>query len=219
MEYIHSGWSLIADEDRILFHDSGKEGDKKDYYTYDGILKKVNEKEYFQKKYGNACEKIWTVYGNSMTSSIFDFDSNIYVNYYQDGLIRKFDNVGNLIMEYEDNFDTIYDIEVQGNSIWVAYPTANTIKKYALDNYEEEITLGERSDESIFCLPESIVIYGDYLYICDMGNCRIRKVDLGNLDIYDFMTFDEPVWEYVRTKEYEFVRLQSGIYSVKSSIG
>jgi len=218
MEYIHSGWALIADGDRILFHDSGEEGDKHDYYTYDGILRQITEQEYFQKKYGNACEKIMTVYGKSMTGSMFDLDNNIYVNYYQDGLIRKFDHVGNLIKEYKDNFDTIYDIEVQGNSIWVAYPTANTIKKYALDNYEEEFILGERSDVSVLCLPESIVIYGDYLYICDMGNCRIRKVDLSNLELYDFMTFDEPVWEYVRIKENEIVRLQSGIYSVKSSI-
>jgi len=43
MEYIHSGWALIADGDRILFHDSGEEGDKNDYYTYDGVLRQITE--------------------------------------------------------------------------------------------------------------------------------------------------------------------------------
>jgi len=43
MEYIHSGWALIADGDRILFHDSCEEGDKNDYYTYDGVLRQITE--------------------------------------------------------------------------------------------------------------------------------------------------------------------------------
>ncbi|WP_054958526.1 hypothetical protein [Paenibacillus dakarensis] len=218
MEFIHRGWALIADGDNILFHDSGEREELQEYYIYDGTLKKLNEQEYFQKKYGKASEKIMNIYGTKMTDSLHDLDGNIYINFYQDGYFKKFDSIGNLIRVYEDNFDTIYDIEVQEKTIWVAYPTANIIKRYNLDSFNEEFSLGDRMDESILCLPESLMIYDNHLYICDTGNNRIRKLNLTNLNIDEYMTFDEPVWEYVRTQNKEYVRLQSGIYSVKTSI-
>lgn len=79
-------------------------------------------------------------------------------------------------------------------------------------------SIGDRTDESILCLPESLMVYDSHLYICDMGKNRIRILDLTNLQIDDYMTFDEPVWEYIRTQNNEYVRLQSGIYSLKTSI-
>lgn len=159
MKFIHRGWALIADGDNILFHDSGERGELQEYYIYDGTLKKLNEQEYFQKKYGNAYEKIMNIYGTKMTDSLHDLDGSVYINFYQDGYIKKFDSIGNLIIVYEDNFETIYDIEVQENTIWVAYPTKNIIKRYNSENFSEEFSLGDRTDESIFCLPESLVIY------------------------------------------------------------
>lgn len=210
MKFIHEGWAIIAEQETILFHDSS--GKKNAFYSYKENIHKISATQYFQLKYGQAFEKILKIYGDAITDTSYDLKGNLYVSFYQDGLIRKFNVNGNLINEFEDNFDTVYDIDIEGNSIWLAYPTANTIKRYALDDFAEEISLGDRSNGTTFLLPESIVIYDGYLYVCDMGNHRIQKVNLSNLRIDNYRIFGEPVWEYVRTKNNEYVRLQSGIY-------
>lgn len=130
-------------------------------------------------------DNISAIYGDAMTDTSYDLQGNIYVSFYQHFVIRKFDINGVQINEFEDDFGTVYDIEIQDQSIWLAYPTALTIKRYSLDPFIEQNTLGDECNESIFSFPESIVIYDNYLYVCDMGNCRIRLVDLHNFQVTD----------------------------------
>ncbi|RCW42181.1 hypothetical protein [Paenibacillus prosopidis] len=212
LKYIFNGWGMVKDCDRILFHFSGERGEKNDFYTYHEELTKISGEEYFRSKYRGAYKSISAIYKETITDTSYDSSGNIYVCFYQDGVIKKFNLHGVLTHAYEDNYDTIYDIEIQSQSIWLAYPTAHTIKRYSLDSFTEQVSLGDRFDESIFSFPESIAFYDHSLYVCDMGNCRIRKVDVSNLQITDYRTFDEPVWEYIRTTNKEYVRLESGIY-------
>lgn len=184
LKFIYNGWGVLGDGERILFHDSGDKGEQNNFYSWDGNLNKISNQDYFQFKYRNAYDSISTIYGETLTDISYDLYGSIYVSFYQDGVIRKFDIQGVQTNEYEDNFDTLYDIEIQEQSIWLAYPTAHTIKKYGFDPFTEIVSLGDRFDESIFSFPESIVIYDNNLYVCDMGNFRIRRVDLFTFSNY-----------------------------------
>jgi hypothetical protein len=56
---------------------------------------------------------------------------------------------------------TSYDISLHENSIWCAYPTSHTVKRFSLQDGKEELIISEGSmgDDrgTIFCYPESIL--------------------------------------------------------------
>ncbi len=110
-------------------------------------------------------------------------------------------------------FDTVYGFAVYEDLIWVAYPTRNTIKCYNLKTYKELYSIGDIGG-TLFNLPESIYFYDELLYVCDMGNQRICTIDPKSKVIGSYKVFREPVWEYIRSNNYEIVRLKSGIFRV-----
>lgn len=43
MNFIHKGWAIIAEQERILFHDSGNSGEKNVFYSYKENIHKISE--------------------------------------------------------------------------------------------------------------------------------------------------------------------------------
>ncbi|KOA19712.1 hypothetical protein CLHOM_18010 [Clostridium homopropionicum DSM 5847] len=108
-------------------------------------------------------------------------------------------------------YDSIYSIAYDKDFLWCVYPVSNMIKKFSLNNFGEEISIGERIN-GIFNYPVSAIVYDNKLYVCDMGNYRICTVDLAINEVKEYLKFNEPTWKYFKINGKEIVRLQSGIY-------
>lgn len=196
------------------------------YFEYDfNNRKPIEQEEYIRLRYGAAYKQILQIYGLKIALDLSWaklYDGSLITHFYQDSLVYKFDKHGNILWETDClGFDTIYGISIQGKSIWCAYPTNHTIKRYSLDTFTEEVTIGDREPYSfkaeIFDHPEDVFVHGNAIYVSDMGNRRVCKIDLTTYEIQDYLSVDEPVWSFWVMNNEEFVQLDSGIYRLKSA--
>lgn len=218
MRVVEKGWGFVVSPDgqNLYFYESGMMGEKGKYYRYDlAQVSEVTESEYFEVKYGAGYRKIMETFKDSISESFRYSDGSVLALYFGDSILHKFDSRGELLWKEPlvGEFDLVYGIAVQGDSIWCAYPVGNTVKQFSFSPQVQEIfSLGERCDESILSYPESVAIFEDTLYICEMGNNRISCLDLKTYKHYVYQAFDECAWEYAQVQGREIVRLQSGIY-------
>jgi len=215
MQLIHRrGWGIFEDEEEAYFHLMGEKGEELGYAKWSNSqVNTISKQEYFYHKYGPYYVEIMNYFQDNITDSCRSLDGSVYVSYYQQSDIHKFDSNGNLEFIHQDIFDTVYGFAVSEDLIWVVYPTRNTIKCYNLKTYKELYSIGD-IEGTLFNLPESIYFYDELLYVCDMGNQRICTIDPESKVISSYKEFREPVWEYIRSNNYEIVRLKSGIFRV-----
>lgn len=222
MRYINKSIrDLFSDGKDLYFSTSNRRNPKKykediKYMKYrEGAIEAITLDAYYKARYGENYERIMAYFKDWSTSRAIGHDGSVYVCHYQESIICKFDSKGSLVRKYEEmgKVDTIYDIAVHGNSIWCAYPTSHTIKRFSLEDGSLEVSLSEEGLEmdtgTIFSFPESLSKHGDTLYVSDMGNRRVCSVDLATLAVDTHLQVDGLVFQYERLGNEEFVKLVS----------
>ncbi|GAA0716417.1 hypothetical protein GCM10008905_00830 [Clostridium malenominatum] len=210
------GWSIVPEDNSFLYYDMNNGGEQIGYFKclFDNIVN-IDEDTYSRCKYGVGYKNILKYFKNDVVgpSSVKLEDGSIIVTEYIDSYIHKFDRNGNLVWinESTGDYNNIYSIAYQKDFLWCVYPTVNMIKKFSLNTFREEKSIGEIINGP-FNFPEFAIAYGDSLYVCDMGNCRICIIDLNTNEVTEYLKFNEPTWEYYQINGKEIVRLQSGIY-------
>lgn len=210
---------LFSDRKYLYFATSDNMNNKK-YMKYRVIIEAVTHDEFFKARYGEHYERIMTCFPEWSTSTSIDNDGAVYACYYQESIIYKFDSKGSLVRKYEEmgQVDTIYDIAVYGNSIWCAYPTSHTVKRFSLKDGSLEASISEgdigMDSGTIFSYPESLTLQGNMLYVSDMGNRRVCRVDLDTLVVDTHLEVEAPVFGYERLGDEEFVLVGSKLYLV-----
>ncbi|MGH4124373.1 MAG: hypothetical protein ACREV6_15730 [Clostridium sp.] len=210
-------FKIIKNKDCMVNHDTCKNV----YYKHDlNKINEISENQYLKIKYGENHDKILKYFENAEPECITLLDGSQILSYYQESIIKRFDNKGDLIKidkgNVLSNFEVLYSIEVDGNSIWGAFPTAHVIRKSCILTGEEEMSIGYCdyiNDKSYpLCYPEHIIKYDNYLYISDMGSKRILRLDLNNYELDEYKKLNERVWAYGRIGKNEVVELESGMY-------
>lgn len=203
---LKGGAGLTPEGDLLYFHN------RKRFYRYDlKDLVEVEEVDYLQARGGDC----YTRMDIDIDSSVLKKEDKIYTCHYQVSEIMVYDHQGKLFQKIDSiPAFPIYSIEVEGNKIWCVVPGENFLGQYSLENSEKLFSLGEIGEEEPFSCPEDIVIYGDHLYISDMGHDRVCKLHLSTKELSNHLVFDESVWEYRRFRGKEFVRLDRGIYEL-----
>jgi hypothetical protein len=210
---------MFNDDEFLYFQELDERGNNVNYIRYGKSGREnIQKEDYFRARYGPYYKKIMAYFDNHPTSTTTHSDGSVFVCFYQESIIYRFDRNGILIRKYSEmgDIDTIYDVAIQKNSIWCAYPTSHTIKRFSIENGKEEMTVSEGriGDDrgTVFCFPESISIYNYQLFVSDMGNQRICKVDLGTLEVDVHVQLSELVFGYGRAEEMEFAMLDTGLY-------
>jgi hypothetical protein len=213
---------IFTRDGMLFFYEEYME--KYHFYEHDFTNKKeISLEKYFSFRFGPANMKVIEQYGllnslNLLSETLKD--GTLITHFYQDSFFYKFNQQGEILWKTDliGSFDTVYSIAIEGNSIWCAFPTNHTIKRYSLKTFKEEITIGDKEPWSysaeIFNHPEDLFISGDLLYVADMGNERICKVDLKTFNIQEYKKLDEPVWSYMVVNNNELVLLDSGLYYI-----
>jgi len=210
------GWAIVPQDNSFLYYEMNSKGDEIGYfrYSFDNIVE-IDKDTYSEGKYGIGYKSVVEYFEDDavIPSSIRLEYGSIIVTEYKNSSIHKFDGNGNLIWVNESmgEYDSIYSLAYPKDFFWCVYPTSNMIKKFSLNTFKEEISIGELVNGT-FNYPEFAIAYGDRLYVCDMQNYRICIIDLNTNELSEYLKFNEPTWEYFQIDGKEIVRLESGIY-------
>lgn len=212
------GWSIVPEDNSFSYYEMGDKGAEIGYfrYSFNNIIA-IDKDTYSKSKYGKGYKNVLSYFNDNPVSpsSISLEDDSFIVTEFMNSYIHKFDENGNLIWINKSmgKHDNIYGLAYEKGFLWCAYPTSNMIKKFSLNTFNEEISIGELVN-SPFSYPEFAIAYGNSLYVCDMGNHRICLVDFNTNEVKEYLKFNEPTWEYFQINGKEIVRLQSGVYII-----
>jgi hypothetical protein len=205
---------------------SWNNGTNPDFYAFDNskIVRLVDE-EYFAKAIvGENYKKIeqvlpYKVHHYRITKSK---NGNIYFCTYQESTVYGFDILGNSILTWNMEIGEghpIYDIKFQEpDFLWLAFPTGQTVTQVNLTDKQEVFRIGEYSwDDNCEPLsyPESVFIRDNNLFIPNMGNCKLFKVDILTKKMDLVATFQEKIWQYEETEIGTFIVTDTGIFELK----
>ena len=201
-------------------------GANPDFFAFD-ITKEIRkvDKEYFAL---SIVGKNYELIENQLPSSIESYsitkdkNDNIYFCFYQDGIIYGFDKNGVKFLEWITEIGEghpIYDIKCESTEfMWLAFPTGQTVTQVSISEKKETFKIGEYSwedDSELLSYPESIFLTEKSLYIPNMGNNRLYKIDLKTKKLRLINTFEEKIWQYSETDIGTFLVTESGIYEMK----
>ncbi|THH36293.1 NHL repeat-containing protein [Neolewinella litorea] len=153
-------------------------------------------------------------------------DGFLYLHFYQEWDVFKFDSNGKLIDKIPIHFSnghTCYDIKIENpDHLWLTFPTGHTIARINLSTSVVEDTYGQfewqdtdSQSNKFLAYPESLWIDDEgMLYIPNMGNNKLFTLDATREGLNLDHIFDEPLWNYFKSNGREYVKLQSGTYQI-----
>lgn len=130
------------------------------------------------------------------------------------GQVFIIDNEGmiNISGEIKYRDETPTAIAYYKNSIWASFSENNVLIRFNITTMRNELRIGGRT--SPFVSPQDIFISGECAYVCNSAANNIIKVNLENYSVEEYYTFEEPVLKYVKSGNFEFVQLDSGLYVI-----
>ena len=105
----------------------------------------------------------------------------------------------------------VQGVAADGPLIWCTVPEQNAIINYSVTHKKFSLRIGGDSSTA-FDNPYSLSIYGNELFVCNAGSCKIRTINLKDFSVNDFRLFDEPIYRYLRVCGREIAVLESGVY-------
>ncbi|HSP47074.1 MAG TPA: hypothetical protein VLN47_03250 [Clostridiaceae bacterium] len=217
---------LFSNGNHLYFQISGPHEKDTSYVRLnEKASESITKDEYFKGLYGEKYKFIMHYMKENPSSSSFGEDGSVYVCPHQESVIYKFDRNGSLVRKYHEmrKTDNIFDISVQGESIWCVYTSTHTVKRFSLRDGKEELTLSEGHPGgrkgTVFTYPESIIFHDDTAFIADRGNKRIARTDLSTMKTESYMEMPEPVYRYERLGSLEYVLMNADLYELQPGHG
>ena len=98
------------------------------------------------------------------------------------------------------------------NNIWASFCENNVLIRFNIATMRAELRIGGKT--SPFSLPKDIFIDGEWAYVSNAGTNNLIKVNLESYSVEEYYTFEEPVLRYIKSGNFEFVQLESGLYVI-----
>lgn len=204
------------------------------YLIKNKVIYSTSIKEYFQYDWANKntdqisvelfCKYLFGRH-NYKLQSLLGYSNSIkkeknYSSFHQNFDLFIYDKEGNLILRKKNFFEGFTPYEIQVNEkrkeVWVATGSGQIVYCKKIDSEKITFQLGiPYENKSVLSFPEGISMYENDLYIVEMGNKKISKLNMANKRLSDYFKFDEPVWNFQKNEFAEIVLLDSGIYELK----
>lgn len=188
------------------------------FYVYDQDSDKtypVKIKTYLEAKFGLQYREIARKLGNYLACDSAILKSNAVATLFSDGNMNIFDSDGSIAMQEKLVYQNcpIRSLALDGNCFWCVVPDRNSIVKFSPIEKRVMFRIGGGASVA-FRRPISISKYDDFLFVCNESNNLIRKVNLNDYSVKDYIQCKEPVKKYFRVGFIEYVLLESGVYSI-----
>ncbi len=103
------------------------------------------------------------------------------------------------------------DIVCVGKYIWVSFSNGNAIVRYNPATMREELRLGGENDKS-FSRPCGLAAAKGKLIVCNSESKCIEAINIDSYTMERLASFEEPVYQYVKSGAEGVVLLASGAY-------
>ena len=203
-------------------------GGKPTYYAFgfDKIVKQVDKSYFAISTIGDDYSKIEKQIPLNIENyqSTRDENGNIYLCTFQEGIIHGFDANYEKFLEWSadevSGGHAIYHIAYQyPDFLWLAFPTGQTVTQVSISEKKETFKIGSYSwkageDYEPLSYPESLCVTKNCLYIPNMGNKKLFRLDLLTKEMELLNTFEERIWQYDETDIGTFIVTDTGIYEL-----
>lgn len=208
MKYISNGYSLQINEGSLYYKDNDK------FIKYNaGRFSQIEKTEYLYNSYGKYYIEIQKHFKENLencTVRCNQNEKNLAVCSTKENTINLFDFFGNKIFGISgyDIFPAeAYSAVSFNKKLYIAYPTLSIVAIYSLCDKCCKCFIQNK----FVSFPEDLFLFNDNILVSNMGKCNLLQINSKN-KIKEKLEFSEPIWEYVRDGEHEYVRLDSGIY-------
>lgn len=104
------------------------------------------------------------------------------------------------------------DIILHNNALWVCYAEKNALLRFNLATMREELRIG--GNKSPFNKPRALFLDEDTVMVCNQDSMKLTQINLNTYNVFDYQSFEEPVYQYVKVGDNRFVLLKSGLYLI-----
>lgn len=175
----------------------------------------VTTKTYLRHKFGAEFKAIAEKLGDFISCDAAILANNGVITLYDTGEMHIFNAAGAVVWQgtltYQD--EPVRDLAVDGKTVWCAVPDRNAIICYSPAEGRVLLRIGGGST-SAFSYPVSVTKYDGVLYICNKNSYKVRTIKLEDYSVKDYLVFKEPVTNYFRVLDVEYVALESGVYRI-----
>ena len=103
-------------------------------------------------------------------------------------------------------------IAMYGENLWGSFEELNALLRFSTKTLREELRIGGKN--SILKTPKSLFIEDSFAYLSLGNENKIVRINLITYEAEDYLYFDEPVHDFVKSGEKQFVALKSGVYMI-----
>ncbi len=168
---------------------------------------------YLRAKFGENYQKIHSLLTDYINYRVATLNDGRIVCVYPDSKAVMFAEDGEIVWQgefkYKDHTPT--GITALGQNIWVSFGLADTILRYNLTSMRWDLRIGSKNDEA-FSRPEGLSNDGSRLIVCNSESRCIESVDTDNYALDQLYSFEEPVYQVVKSDFDTAVLLESGVY-------
>lgn len=107
--------------------------------------------------------------------------------------------------------NAVSGVAAAGNSIWCSFKDSGVLIRYNARTMRDELRLGGGRNP-VITSPKGVFIEDGIMKVCDVSERKIFEIDLSSYSMQIYREFDEPVHQYIKIRDYEFVLLDSGLY-------
>ena len=180
-----------------------------------GSFTDITRNVYLITKVGNNYKTLAKLCENYITEkAILLPGGKVFLMSTADGSARFSDFNGTIIWEGDFTYRGLKpsDLLLYNNALWVSYPDCNALIRYSLNTMHEDLRIG--GNNSPFDKPKDLFLEGENAMIVNTGSNKLIRLNLKNYDVFEYETFDEPLYQYVSVGDKRFVVLESGLYLI-----
>ena len=179
-----------------------------------GRFTDITKNIYLLTKFGNNYKAVASLCDNYITVKSIVLTGGKVFLLEPDGTARLLDADASPIwtgeLKYRSNAPS--DIGIYKNALWACYAQSNVLLRFNLATMREELGIG--GSRSPFNRPQDMFIDGENVMVSNSGSNKLTQLNLNSYSVFDYETFEEPVYQYVRVEDYRFVILKSGLYLI-----
>ena len=178
-----------------------------------GAVTDIAKNVYLLAKFGNNYRKVIKLTANYITLKAINLPSGKLFLCDKSGACYLLDSDASVLWQgavsYRD--ETPSDIALYDNCVWASFSESNVLIRFNLATMREELRIG--GARSPFSSPRGVYIEGNTAIVCNAKSNCLTKVNLDTYLVEEYYGFDQKVRDYKKVGLYEFVLLESGIYS------
>lgn len=180
-----------------------------------GSFTDITRNVYLITKFGNNYKTLAKLCDNYITEkTILLPGGRVFLMSTTDGKARFADFDGTIIWEgdftYRGNLPA--DILLFNNALWVSYPVCNALIRYSLNTMHEDLRIG--GNKSPFDSPKDLFLEGEHAMIVNSETNKLIRLNLKSYDVFEYESFEEPLYQYVSVGDKRFAVLESGLYLI-----